>query len=116
MPIFLTIFCEDYSNGQAVKVNNYAIMVSSFDLVYTKKNGKCDRYLTYERLSTSAKYFPDSDPQPIRVMGSFVYGHVEERCTQNLEWERPGKENKQHHLKAGSVLLLELYNFKEKTL
>ncbi len=53
------------------------MVVHPYSLVYTKKAGICDQYISHKVLPDRIQYFPDNSEKIIRVYGSYLYGDVE---------------------------------------
>lgn len=86
----MEIACEENIADNTKKhVKNYGLLVHPYILAYTKKQGKCDRFISSQPAVEGVKYLEDNSTDPIRVFGKYLYGNVEERCTSNWAWARP---------------------------
>ena len=78
-------------------------MVGPYDVVFHHKEKECKKYQSFKWVDSLFRY---KYMQNIRVYRSFLFGKVEETCTQNRNWKRKGQEYQATHLKEGSTLYL----------
>jgi hypothetical protein len=53
------------------------MVIHPYSLVYTKKEAKCERYISHRVLPDRIEYFKDRSNKIIRAYGSYLYGNVE---------------------------------------
>jgi hypothetical protein len=51
------------------------MLVHPYTIVYTSKQGKCDRYIHHKIIEEEVAYLSNQN-DPIRAFGSYLYGNV----------------------------------------